>query len=1429
MDDYIPSFLKCTPFGAYCGDCNKSLSLYRGILCHAKESHPGNPAFNNSAVVRLIKDEMKKLRNIHSNDFSPFLKIDSKPQEMWFCTVCLLVFGNKTSNYQRHMQLRKGICSGGKMPLFPTICCRWGPISLSTCTPEYPPSVITAGSTIVSSLTLTNSSLSTSTKNLSSHLTCNHKVISLEVPAQLMFSHDEAVHILSPFVRDDEDPSELSLIYCPLLGPSFEGMMREYLSYYSRLRQAENHPVLSSWIQAGALWLKDYAAGHIANVSANVRNRLAEFEQKELEGGVTIGTRTFTLRRGKARLISELESALRFFYFFPTTLFDEFKSIDPVNCDLKWMIKHAIIPRILYMAACEKSTSHGDLPVACRYCLSRGFTEKTGGRLIMNECGWFSSRISAMMHLLRAGVCGYLVTLAVQDSVTSSCLSSQEMEIVRSIQHGRVTNLLAPYVKRLRDMNARKPPVKNNTVNGNGDITCGAFTFVKTVWSTLIPRVIAMCKILFAEIFVGGDWEFLLTKPVMVSDWKQLHAYVQDGDRQIFLDHLPVRALTDGNRSVFARIQSIAELCLFGLGVGAVRFEEVSRLTTTSCQWHNSFMYFWSESMKQGALMRGKSKPKLVEHRLSLSLSRVFLLIRRSLQELPRLSSSSLLPSITDASMLSVVQDIFDLDFQPQMLHVRHLFTSIGNILMPDHQTSMMGAGQQGHMVSSLLLTEKSGHTQATGRRAYSTILENSEEALYDHYHKELGETCLEPPPIEFVPFPGPILKASLRELVGKRATFRNAQQREMVKISSNMYLRHAFAGLPCGHGKSMAWMVPIVASFLTGRDVGLRIVVLPYKFLLGHLVERAKSQLGVLHDRLSVEFLESSDIAEDTVPRILVSNSRDVPALLFLNLDGAVKLMRYHMDFLQKLASENILKRIYVDEFQQLIVEFGFRSPYQGLRELGRIGAPVLCLSGSLPSAMAMHLMSYCRLKIGTQPDSVEIIEGLDPIGDGFTFDIHVVEDIVESIVAYVCQSPSRVPCHIICSSKVTVENIASSSRLSPRYRVAKVTGDTASSEQFSISKCWSNGEIDILVSTSVALVGNENGKCKTVVIAGFLYNVSSLVQAFGRLRPEQRGSDATVCIFRSPFRKNERSDARTIEKNAFEQLRTTSCLGEDVHEMYCKIFSPCGLQDIFCLKGGCYLKALSSYFGYDRTACGRCTLCKGDLQQADNALVVHNPYKRNVDGRGESRDLTPVMTKRMKDSTGSLGDGNIGGATKQLSPRPVTVVGGSIPLRPANDSINEVRTIQAIANSMGMAERKIRAAAQCVLAELRYRCVSCGYATCAGDMCLRGCYRCGDQHHMANVCAYTMPKLSSILANKGVCFGCFDTTQRAGMKTHDIRECPLKRRLKRLVFLDRARKSKTFDAYLRCVYADELSFLTMVSTYSNKVTLGGYVVSIE
>jgi superfamily II DNA helicase RecQ len=1335
---------------------------------------------------------------------------------------CFEAFAKK-ANYKRHFESQKNKgcveVEDAKLFCYPTICGRFGPKTI-----KKNPSFVS----VVESPTVVTNATSISSLSQSAHAASILDVKSCEskVPTNLMMTLDEASEILKPFVRPDEDVKDLSLIFYPLLVCGFEGTMREYLEFSTKLKDEE--PILTQWIKAGQLWLTSYASGHIANVSANVRHRLAEFEQQEVDG-TTYGTRTFTLRRGIPRLVSELEATLRFFYRFPTTIFNDFKTEEIKRATLTWLIERAIIPRILFLAANEEPTDHGQLPVACRYCLSRGFTIKNQVQLIMNECGWFSSRISAFMHLLRAGVCGYLVTLSVENTQD---LTSLELDLVKSVQNRRVTNLLAPYVKRLRELNARKPPIKNNTVNANGDITSGAFTFPKSTWSTIIPRIIQLAKTCFTEAFQDNSWEYFLVLPIRVADFVKLDASVETEDLSISLTDLHIR---DNVSSTLSQLQAIAEFCLFGLGVGAVRHEEVVRLTARSVQWHNSYLYFWTESLKQGSL-RGDKKPRLIEHRLSLSLSRIFLLIRFCFVSGGCVVSDELIPQLCGASMLTLVRDIFDFDSNPLMLNVRHFFTSVGNILLPENDIN----GHDGALLSSASLTEKSGHTQGTGRRAYGTFLENSDELMYDLYHKSLGEHIVEPPNIVFTPYSDYVLHAALKELLGATADFRSRQQKLMVDIAANSMTRHSYVGIPCGHGKSLSWLIPTMASYLAGRHVGLRIVILPYKFLLGHMVHQARSLFGLLIDRLRVEFLDSTDMEEQTLLPILQGDS--IPSILFTNLDGASTLLRLHMTRLQKLASNNILKRVYVDEFQQLISEFRFRSAYQSFRDLGRIGSPIMCLSGSMPLSIAMSLMSYCRLVAGDQQNAIDIVSGHDPIGDGFHFDVRMALEIDSAIASHVLES-TETACHIICDSKVLVEKVVK--RLTNYCNVLTVTGETPSHEQMKCAEQWSTGMYDVLVSTVVALVGNENKKCRKIIVGGFLFNVSSLVQAIGRLRPDQRGKGSSVVVFRCGIHKKLREEAIHTEEDTFSELVRATCLQEATRDHYSRIFSPVGLQKVLSMKTGCYLQTMSHFYGFARSACGTCGLCLKSVKSTrDPTDLPHStPMKRGglvdvvessaITKRSKGTPVNNIQFARARSIESSSGERTI---KRVKSLQASTDLPCSSPIKRGvlvdvvqsaastkhtkGNPVNNIQVAKERCIETSSGERTVKRIADCVLHELLYRCIICGRASCNGE-CVLGCFRCGDKYHQSAICSFDFAKLATLLPHKGVCFGCFDTQLR-GMEKHCIKECPFRRRLRGMLFLDRRRTGRPFDLYLKDLYTDEMSFLSMVASFSGRTKLG-------
>ncbi len=506
-------------------------------------------------------------------------------------------------------------------------------------------------------------------------------------------------------------------------------------------------------------------------------------------------------------------------------------------------------------------------------------------------------------------------------------------------------------------------------------------------------------------------------------------------------------------------------------------------------------------------------------------------------------------------------------------------------------------------------------------------------------------------------------------------------------------------------------------------------------------------------------------------------------------------------MDRLQRWANNNILKRIYLDELQQLIVEYGFRSVYQSLRKIGRVGVPVMCLSGSLPDCMAMSLMRYCSLTTSHNNESIDTVEAIDPVGDGYSLVVNIVDNVSASVVDFV-SGVRYGACHVICESKQIVTAVAAG--LSMSYKVLTVTGDSSSNEQVHCAKAWLEGSYDVLVSTVVALVGNENPNCKTIVIAGFLYNASNLVQAIGRLRPEQRGSESFVQVFRLSFHTQDRVNAKSASIKTFNEIVSANCLPDTSKEKFFHLFTPWGLQKFLGLKKGCLLEELSSYYGFQRPKCDRCTLClkSSTISSEKNhgVIVDHKDYGDRLMCQEN------ILDKSRKDVKSCYSDSNA--AVKRARIGEPSLI------------CSEVNSAKLSADKQRSQEQQIMRRAECVFSELAYRCIACSRADCIGE-CGRGCYRCGDLMHQTNTCTYNVTRLSTILCNKGVCFGCFDTKQR-GIDTHNIKECPLKRRLKRLMFLDREKKQGIFEDYLRSLYASELSFLDMVASFSDRVTLG-------
>ena len=157
----------------------------------------------------------------------------------------------------------------------------------------------------------------------------------------------------------------------------------------------------------------------------------------------------------------------------------------------------------------------------------------------------------------------------------------------------------------------------------------------------------------------------------------------------------------------------------------------------------------------------------------------------------------------------------------------------------------------------------------------------------------------------------------------------------------------------------------------------------------------------------------------------------------------------------------------------------------------------PVMTMSGSLPDAFTPHLLSHlgtCNQDEAGEVDLVESEELLGHFPSGFEFEVREFGGprvaAVEAVKHVLCLHPQD-GVHVLLSSKTAAAQVFDSLCMDHDCRL--VTGDSSSDDQASVAQQWSSGKFRVLVSTTVALVGNENSACKHVVVVGCLFNLLS------------------------------------------------------------------------------------------------------------------------------------------------------------------------------------------------------------------------------------------------------------------------------------------------------------------------------------------------
>jgi superfamily II DNA helicase RecQ len=319
------------------------------------------------------------------------------------------------------------------------------------------------------------------------------------------------------------------------------------------------------------------------------------------------------------------------------------------------------------------------------------------------------------------------------------------------------------------------------------------------------------------------------------------------------------------------------------------------------------------------------------------------------------------------------------------------------------------------------------------------------------------------------------------------------------------------------------------------------------------------------------------------------------MPDLIFVTVDTFSELTSKHRVTFLDWSQGGFIDRVIVDEVHTLFTET-FRSVYHSLRVLGSLGCQVITMSGTLPRSLVLPMAKYLRL--------VRLEEQMNVIHDGDLFGsfpmgflikceevLNTTASAVSIIRQQVLESLDNRCVHVITASKKMAGDIADAcEKLCICYK--KVTSDDARDTMMATAAEWSDGSIEVLVSTTVALLGNENKNCRCVIIVGYLFDLMSLVQALGRLRPCQRTSTGSIRILLP-----KRNEDWFLRKKQDDFCRTRLLLERGLLTPNISTFEKIGtissIREWAFVDEGCRIQSLTSRFGGLRDKCGVCDRC--------------------------------------------------------------------------------------------------------------------------------------------------------------------------------------------------------------------------------------------
>jgi DEAD/DEAH box helicase len=1163
------------------------------------------------------------------------------------------------------------------------------------------------------------------------------------------FDYNHAREVLEPLLPDKEKRDHTyTHMYAPLIfgcDNFLEKIKSDHDMIHSPPSQTSEGLLVLIHEQA-TKWILHYAQNNILMIPGNLRSGLQTFEGSEVNE--TKQKTLYTMQHDPSSILPELKKLLSFSY--------RRQKFAKKGFDTDNDFEVATYLKDLLLEETESVSSH---PFIVEFCLMYPFRCKNN-KLSMISCDTVSSVFSKMLSACKAGVCSVIC------SFTKQAFRKYGHSLVSEVRESSTIHILCPMLRQIREMNGRIPKRRKTTLDLCGNITVDQFFFPFDIWTSLVPRTIEKIHDCIKKMALGHWWEPVIdlsnSLPVSVDDstgdiqligvtpiWKQ--------DSCLPLDELDT-------------LTALFEMSFHGFGGGSARRTELENPTMFHCLFTNHSIYYSCSSLK--VFNNASRKYKEVERKLPPIISRYYILFRSLIQSnvslFPNGDIALLLPyrkNKSEYTLKHVIRDFFNFDSLPDMTQVRHFWAGVSNWVTG-------GLHRNNYVSSSEIGAKKMGHTTSTHEAIYSNEIVGRDEPHFKTYHIAIGDSSYDYLMDNTILSIACIRKAmSIRYPLSDFSDGHNylsLQQKELVEFSygsSSHSRKHCIALLAPGEGKSECFIIPTIARHIANQTSKTIIYVSPYGFLSSYQNQNVTKILERLQFNTSISTVlyTGSDITEGVLPETL-TDKHYLPPLIFLSLDAIFNLFTYYNEYLKTWI--DVVDKIVIDELHTLFSEKSFRVKYEVYSKLSSLGIPIVALSGSIPLFAYPNLVKRIGMSCKDDLTDLKVIQGGDVIGNfptGFCLKVAINPEYMNLVESFVIkrlktstQSTMTECIHIFVAEKGDGSKLLKS--LTPRYNCRLVTSETSRENVTEIASEWAKGIFQVLISTSIALVGNENPNCCYLACAGYFYDLMQTIQFFGRLRGYMRKPHGEI-LFSAP--RNVQENRLMEDKTRFKRLVNDRYLTNDDYSKYQQTMTSGGVREwlIFgsTATNTCALQKLSEYFGKKRSNCGICLSCRSGA----------------------------------------------------------------------------VKSCQITIKNCIESGKKNEQASERVLRRLALVCIACNNANCRGIPILQGkgsrylaenrdccfswhhCYKCGVSSHDRKTHCFDRSYMNNV-----ACSECWVFKNIHGSKRHEITECEVKGRLRRLLshnYLVTVEK-KTFQQYIEEIYTSKANFCAFMSFIETK-----------